>query len=131
MPRPKGFALAQLCRPLICTLRSNKLRARLIPISIHGGDAAIRDGGGWQVPKRDLVGVTQLLLQQQWLRIAPALPESATLTKEFQDYRVKISATGHDSYDAREGAHDDLVLAVALACWVSEHGRPRRLRLLD
>ena len=101
MPRPKGFALAQLCRPLICTPRSNKLRARLIPISIHGGDAAIRDGGGWQVPKRDLVGVTQLLLQQQWLRIAPALPESATLTKEFQDYRVKISATGDDSYDAR------------------------------
>ena len=83
------------------------------------------------MPKRDLVGVTQLLLQQQWLRIAPALPESATLTKELQDYRVKISATGHDSYDAREGAHDDLVLAVALACWVSEHGRPRRLRLLD
>lgn len=36
---------------------------------------------------------------------------------------MKISAAGHDSYDAREGAHDDLVLAAALACWASEKGR--------
>ena len=118
-------------RPLYDMFAQAKLQARLIPISIHGGNAPIRDGGGWSAPKRDLISVTQLLLQQQRLRIAPALPESATLTKELQDYRLKISATGHDSYDAREGAHDDLVLAVALACWVSEHGRPRRLRLLD
>jgi hypothetical protein len=35
---------------------------------------------------------------------------------------VKINiATGHDSYEAwREGDHDDLVLAVALACWTGE-----------
>jgi hypothetical protein len=31
--------------------------------------------------------------------------------------RVKISTAGHDSYSAREGAHDDLVLAVAMAVW--------------
>jgi len=35
---------------------------------------------------------------------------------------VKINlATGHDSYEAwREGDHDDLVLAVAMACWTGE-----------
>jgi hypothetical protein len=32
--------------------------------------------------------------------------------------RVKITASGNEQYGAwREGEHDDLVLAVALACW--------------
>ena len=36
--------------------------------------------------------------------------------------KVKINiATGHHSYEAwREGDHDDLVLAVAMACWCGE-----------
>jgi hypothetical protein len=38
--------------------------------------------------------------------------------RELRDYRVEISeATGHDSYNARSGRHDDLVLATALAVW--------------
>ena len=37
---------------------------------------------------------------------------------------VKISETGKDSYGAwREGAHDDLVLAVALAVWKAKKGK--------
>ena len=43
--------------------------------------------------------------------------EEATLTKELADYRVSISAAGHDSYSAREGRHDDLVYAAAQLCW--------------
>ena len=32
--------------------------------------------------------------------------------------RIKVSVAGHDSYAAaRASNHDDLVLAVALACW--------------
>ncbi len=34
--------------------------------------------------------------------------------------KINIS-TAHDSYEAwREGDHDDLVLAVAMACWAGE-----------
>jgi hypothetical protein len=104
------------------------LRARLpckvVPITIHGGDTAVRDERGWRTPKRDLIAVTQVLLQTARLKIAPALPEAATLIRELADYRVKISQSGHDSYDAREGAHDDVVLAVALACWYGERRPP-------
>ena len=37
-------------------------------------------------------------------------------------FKVKIDPqTAHDSYSAwREADHDDLVLAVALACWLGE-----------
>jgi hypothetical protein len=37
---------------------------------------------------------------------------------------VNVS-TGHDSYEAwRESIHDDLVLAVSLACWYGENPPP-------
>jgi hypothetical protein len=48
------------------------------------------------------------------------------------NFQVKISQTGHDSYGAwREGTHDDLLLAVALACWAAEKkASPKGLRWL-
>ena len=54
--------------------------------------------------------------------VAAALPrkvtESETLVKELGNIRIKVSLAGHDTYGAwREGEHDDLVLAAALACW--------------
>jgi len=110
-------------RPVYDMFAAARLRATLVPVSIHGGDDAHREGGGWSTPKRDLIATTQVLLQTGRLRIAPSLAEAAALVAELQAYQVKISASGHDSYNAREGQHDDLVLAVALAIWASEHGR--------
>jgi hypothetical protein len=110
-------------RPVLDMFDGAGLRCALVPIVIHGGDAATHEGRSWRVPKRDLIAATQVALQRGRLKVAPALSEAVTLTRELSDYRVKISASGHDSYDAREGQHDDLVLAVALAVWVAEHGR--------
>jgi hypothetical protein len=91
----------------------------LVGVSIHGGDTVARDGGNYRVPKRDLVAVMAVLLATGRLKIAEALPEAQTLTAELLNFRVKLDpTTAHDSYAAwREGQHDDLVLAVALACW--------------
>lgn len=118
-------------RPVLDMFTRAKPRARLVPVSIHGGDSVVRDGPGWHVPKRDLISTTQVALQTGRLRIAGNLAEAETLTAELRDYRVKLSASGHDSYSAREGQHDDLVLSVALAVWSSEHGRPIRWAMLS
>lgn len=98
----------------------------VIAISIHGGDTVQHASAHYRVPKRDLVGVLQVLLQQQRLRIARSLPEAATLVQELLNFRVTIDPrTAHDSYAAwREGQHDDLVLATALACWWGETHPP-------
>jgi len=87
-------------------------------ILIHGGDKATHESNTWRVSKRDLVGVLQVLLQNQRLKIAPG-PLSDVLASEMLNFKVTINpATAHDSYSAwREAEHDDLVLAVALACW--------------
>lgn len=93
--------------------------ADLCSITITGGDQVTKDGLAFRVPKRDLVGVVQVCLQTSRLKIASALPEAATLTNELQNFQVKITDAAHDTYGAwREGTHDDLVLAVALALWI-------------
>ena len=47
---------------------------------------------------------------------------NGTSEKSVVNFRQKIDpATAHDSYSAwRERDHDDLVLALALACWLGE-----------
>ncbi len=112
-------------RPVVDLLRRERLPVTLIDVTITGGDTATQAGQSWRVPKRELVSVAQVLLQSGRLKIAGALPETATLTRELLNFQVKISEQAHDSYGAwREGTHDDLVLATALACWYAE--RPAR-----
>jgi hypothetical protein len=90
-------------------------------ITLHGGSSVTRDPqrAGFRVPKRDLITVTQVLLQNGQLKVAAGLPEAETLRRELLNFRVKINPqTAHDSYEHwREGDHDDLVLAVSMACW--------------
>jgi hypothetical protein len=92
-------------------------------ITITGGDSVTKaEGGGIRVPKRDLASAPLVLMQNKQLKIAEGLQLSDTLKRELLNFKVKINiATGHDSYEAwREGDHDDLVLAVAMACWCGE-----------
>ena len=57
-------------------------------------------------------------MQQGRLQIAARMNEGATLVKEMAEMRVKISGSGNEQFGAwRSGEHDDLVLAVAMACW--------------
>jgi hypothetical protein len=95
---------------------------RPLSITIHGGSAVTPEqppAHGYRVPKRDLVSATQTLLQNERLKIAESLELAPTLKKELLNFRVKVDPrTAHDSYEHwREGDHDDLVLATALACW--------------
>lgn len=97
-----------------------------IAITITGLGEPTEVPGGWNVPKRDLVSVVQATLQTSRLRFAEALPDVTTLTSELTNFQYKITNRGNDIYGAwREGTHDDLVLAVALAVWYVE-AAPRR-----
>lgn len=70
------------------------------------------------VPKRELVAKLQTLLQAGRLTIAPGLSLGDILKREMLQFRAKTLPTGGDTYEAaRERDHDDVVLAVALACW--------------
>ena len=75
-------------------------------------------GESFTVPKRDLVSTMAVLLEQRRLKVAESLPEAPTLVRELQEFRRRVTPVGNDTYASwRENTHDDLVLAVALACW--------------
>lgn len=112
-----------LFRELRAGLEGTDIRVRPCGVTISGGDSVSKGAdGGWRVPKRDLVNAALVLLQNEQLKIADALPLKDTLVKELLNFRVKINiSTAHDSYEHwREGDHDDLVLSVAMACWAGE-----------
>ena len=115
-------------RPVVDMLTAAGLEP--IAVTITGGDAVTQEGArSYRVPKRDLVSAVQVLLQTERLKFAAQLPVVETLRRELADFRVKIDPlTAHDSYGSwREGSHDDLVLAVAVAAWYGERWQPRPL----
>ncbi len=105
-------------RPVLDLVRQARMPADVRGATITAGDALSRDGLDYRVPKADLVGTLQLLLGDGRLKWAATLPLRAELEAELADFRVKLTAAAHESYGAwREGQHDDLVLALALASW--------------
>lgn len=78
-----------------------------------------RQDGLIQVSRTDLLSGARLLMGQGRLRIAAALPEAATLRQELLIVRPEERRPDSDG-PARSRAHDDCVLAVALAADLGE-----------
>jgi hypothetical protein len=112
--------------PVVDMLRRADLGCGIVPVQITHGMRVTYHDGYYGVPKRDLVVGLQAKFETGEVRIAAGLAEGATLMKELMDMRVKVSAAGHEGFGAwREGTHDDLVLALALACWRAGMGENR------
>ena len=93
-------------RPVVDLLRSAGFGA-VTAVTITGGDSAHAKGEEWYVPRRDLLAHLQVLMEQKRLKIARGTRETERLVRELES----MTATG------ASGEHDDLVIAVALACW--------------
>ena len=109
-------------RALVDMFKQAKTGCSIIPVTITAGLAITEpEFRHFHVPKKELVTCLQLLLQARRLLIARSLPEADTLVEELQNFRVKITPTAHEVFGTwREGDHDDLVLAVVMACWWAE-----------
>jgi len=111
-------------RPVVDMLEEAGIPADLYALTLTGGDSVQREGSRIRVPKRDVVSSVACLLQTGRLRIPRTLAGAEVLERELVRFRAKITLSGHDTYEAwREADHDDMVLAVALACWLNEKGR--------
>jgi hypothetical protein len=113
-------------KPVIQLLRKAQPKAHIRPVTITAGHHSAPDErGGWLVPKKELVSTLQILLQSRRPLVAETLPEAATLVRELTNFQTKVVLAADDPYVAwREGAHDDLVLAIAIAAWEGERYRP-------
>jgi hypothetical protein len=119
-------------RPVVDLLRRAGHEAILMPVTITSGQMETQEQGFYRVPKRDLMIGLQVLLQRGGLQIAAELPFARKLVEEMEAVEVRVSAAGNEQYAAwREGTHDDLVFAVALACWGAQKAFPGGQRDCD
>jgi hypothetical protein len=105
---------------------------RLQVVQLTNGDTVTSDDEGVKhVPKLDLVGSAQVALQTERLKIAEGLAEAQTLIREMLNFQVKVrlGAAPDNSIAWREGEHDGLVLAVALALWAANNETPQLPRV--
>jgi hypothetical protein len=104
--------------------RREKLPAEVVGVMITSGSGSRWEEGGKKalVSKIELVGLVQAGLQTGSLKIVPSLKLASLLRTELLNFQVKVTPSANEVFgNWREGAHDDLVLAVAMAAWLGEH----------
>lgn len=107
--------------PVVDAMREMGLR--LTGISITGGSKVSRPKPGEaNVPKSVLTSLLDVAFAEDRLALTSHASASDALRHELQNFRVKKTAHGNETMEAwREGIHDDLVLATALAIWGAEN----------
>ncbi len=92
-------------RPVVDLLRRADLDCEVVEVSITAGSAAHLTNGCWYVPKPDLIGAVQVLVERGRLLFGRDVPETGRLIEELMGLGM------------RGGGHDDLAMALSLACW--------------
>jgi hypothetical protein len=103
-------------RPVGDLMDQAGLRPKRVTITA-GLETTQHGGNSWHVPKGILISGLDARLHTGELKIAAALSDAGALQEELKDFQRKVSETGRSTWSARTGAHDDLVLAVAIALW--------------
>jgi hypothetical protein len=98
-------------RPVVDLLKRADLDCEVVEVSITAGAAAHLTTGCWYVPKLDLIGAVQVLVERGRLVFGREVPETGRLIEELMGMRMRTGGGW------RDGAHDDLAMALSLACW--------------
>jgi hypothetical protein len=112
--------------PVVENLRLDMARAQvdghLIAVTITAGDAVSNpEPARWRVAKKQLASVLMTLFGAHRLEIVD-MPGGLRdlLIREAQSFTTKIAPEGDETVEAwRDAENDDLVLALALACWAA------------
>ena len=114
-------------RPVVDLFFNSRMPAEITPLTITAGSEVREDrwnrtgNRAYWVPKIELVSTVQALLQTRRLRVVPRLALADVLKRELLDFKIKVTASANETFSTgREHAHDDLVLAVAMAAWLGE-----------
>ena len=110
-------------RPVV-DLFVQALQCWMRPVTLTAGSNVSYqpDGMSVNVPKKDVVACLLELFGYERIRIAAKLSLANTITKELENFRVKVTKAANEVFGAwREGQHDDLVLALGIGCWVGEN----------
>lgn len=96
-------------------------RAGLKPhgVLITAGNQTTHASTIHHVPKQTLISQLEARLHSGELKIASDIADAGALAEELKDFARKVSESGRVTFNARSGAHDDLVLSVAIALFLA------------
>ncbi len=92
--------------------------------------------GQWRVAKTQLIGAIRAVLESRRFKVSKdpttgkPIEFAEVLVRELQNFRERITEAANMTYEARQGTHDDLVLATALPVWLGSQ-RFCAMRTLD
>ncbi len=101
-------------RPLLDML-ADRLSYSVRGVTITSGQEVINHGRDLAVPKATLIGSLEVALSTRRLHCPDALDGVAELRKELAAYSFELSEVSGRPLYGGKGAHDDLVIALALA----------------
>ena len=87
-----------------------------VAVTITGGRHASYDGLMWRVPKQVLLRPLVAATEAGRLKVAKGLRDAEPFQRELLAFQRRITDSGNNAFEGA-GEHDDLVIAVALACW--------------
>ncbi len=99
----------------------DKRLEQLYAINITAGREPSEGSDFLNIPKKDLIFSTLIAFEKGYLQFAGNMPELPTLIDELQNFEMKFTAKGNDTYSAKGANHDDLVLSLSLACWSAKN----------
>jgi hypothetical protein len=115
-------------KTLVDTFAKTKLQ--YVMVSVTEADAVISEEVNHRVSKKELISNLQFLFISERLRVKQDLPLSNIFIKELLGYRLKNTSQDHENQRvSKERNHDDLVFALALACWYGQEVGRKEVRL--
>ncbi len=116
---------------ILALLRKARLGARIRPVEVTAGAESGYVEGVWKVAKAVAIETARQILQEDRLvfddqmpqEVMTTTPSAQTIYQSLLMYPYNRTPTTNDAFASREGVDDDLILALALACWFAEHCR--------
>ncbi|MEI7827661.1 MAG: hypothetical protein WCI87_07715 [Euryarchaeota archaeon] len=95
--------------------------AQIIKVYLTGGVNPTIDRREVHLPKAQMVSTLVALFDGHFLHLTKRSQEIEAIKEELQNYELRVSDEGRDSFGAfKTGQFDDLVTALALACWAGQ-----------
>jgi hypothetical protein len=88
-----------------------------IGVTLTGGSEVHRNGTIVSIPKSTLVSKLVARVHAGELTVHKGLSEWPALKRELLNFRSGVTPAGQETWNARSGEHDDLVIATALCVW--------------
>jgi len=94
-----------------------------VQVSLTSGDLVNKpEPGKVNLPKKDMVAAITKVIQERRLRVVAGCENAALFKTELKAFQLKVSASGHNTYNAAPGQHDDTITAIGLCLWYGDKG---------